>query len=153
MQIIEPSAHIADQINGKDLLKKIEVCGRVCYRSEDKITEDSAGRFVDMLIKRGHESVLEHANIIIQMDEKTARDIALSMINFDDNFMSPIYLRCTATYDRWIISGNVRAWRDYFRLANASKIPHKIIAFFRHHSFHKLWDDVLSVFAPCKDYT
>lgn len=45
------------------LLEHIERCGRVCYRSEDRITKGSATRFVEMLRKSGHESVLEHASI------------------------------------------------------------------------------------------
>ena len=43
-----------------EILKHIERCGRVCYKSEDKITEDSAQQFVANIIKRGHEAVLEH---------------------------------------------------------------------------------------------
>ncbi len=40
--------------------KHIELCGRTCYQSYDKITDYSAGRFIKMLIKSGHESVVEH---------------------------------------------------------------------------------------------
>jgi thymidylate synthase (FAD) len=40
----------------------IERAGRTCYKSEDKITNESADKFVKMVIKRGHESVIEHAN-------------------------------------------------------------------------------------------
>jgi len=40
--------------------KLIEVCGRTCYKSEDKITAESAAKFVKMLLERGHESVIEH---------------------------------------------------------------------------------------------
>jgi thymidylate synthase (FAD) len=43
-------------------LVAIEVAGRVCYKSEDKITPDSALRFVTGLVRRGHESVLEHVS-------------------------------------------------------------------------------------------
>lgn len=57
INVITPSVRL---INEKDMLRKIELVGRVCYKSEDKITEDSAKRFVDNLIKRGHYSVLEH---------------------------------------------------------------------------------------------
>jgi len=60
MRIIEPSAEI---IHEPDPLKKIELCGRVCYKSEDKITTDSARGFVERIIQRGHTSVLEHARI------------------------------------------------------------------------------------------
>lgn len=53
-------------IDGKAMLKHIELCGRVCYKSEDKITDDSAERFVRKIIKSGHESVLEHASITVR---------------------------------------------------------------------------------------
>ena len=60
MKIIEQTHKILTPINGAEILKHIERCGRVAYKSEDKITDDSAARFVKMLIERGHESVLEH---------------------------------------------------------------------------------------------
>lgn len=44
-----------------DALQLIERAGRTCYKSEDKITEESAEKFVAMLLERGHESVIEHA--------------------------------------------------------------------------------------------
>jgi len=46
-----------------DALKLIELAGRTCYKSEDKITEGSAKKFVQMIIKRRHFSVLEHASM------------------------------------------------------------------------------------------
>lgn len=60
MKIVEQTHKILTPINGAEILKHIERCGRVAYKSEDKITDDSAARFVKMLIERGHESVLEH---------------------------------------------------------------------------------------------
>jgi thymidylate synthase (FAD) len=45
-----------------DAEKMIERIGRVCYKSEDRITESSAGGFVRMLIQRGHEAMIEHAS-------------------------------------------------------------------------------------------
>lgn len=62
MKIIPPSFEILDMAPGDEILKKIELAGRVCYKSEDKITEDSAKDFVRRIIKSGHESVLEHAS-------------------------------------------------------------------------------------------
>ena len=61
MKIIEPSVELIDFIDGDEILKKIERCGRVCYQSQPK--DDSAEKFVRMLIKRGHESVLEHVSL------------------------------------------------------------------------------------------
>lgn len=67
MKLIKPSTEILDPFdyNQEDILKRIELIGRVCYKSEDKITEDSAEKFVKMLIKNGHESVLEHINFCV----------------------------------------------------------------------------------------
>lgn len=64
MKIIKPSYEIMSKIEGMELLREIERIGRVCYKSEDKITEDSAPKFVAMLIKRGHEAMLEHGSAI-----------------------------------------------------------------------------------------
>lgn len=66
MKIIKPSYEIIDTLNGKEILKKIELCGRVCYKSEDKITENSAREFVKQIIKAGHESVLEHFSFSVR---------------------------------------------------------------------------------------
>ena len=60
MKIIQPSVEPLTPFDGAEVLKFIESCGRVCYRSEKNITPDSAENFVRTLIKRGHESVLEH---------------------------------------------------------------------------------------------
>lgn len=62
MKIVDPEVEI---IHEENPLRRIELCGRVCYKSEGKITEDSAGKFVAGLIERGHTSVLEHARVIV----------------------------------------------------------------------------------------
>ena len=66
MKIISPSFEILTPLDGKTILKHIELCGRVCYKSEDKITDTSAAAFVAGIINRGHEAVLEHFNITIK---------------------------------------------------------------------------------------
>lgn len=66
MNIIKPSVEILTQINGEEILKHIEKTGRVCYKSEDKITSDSAKKFITDIIKRGHEAVIEHYNISVK---------------------------------------------------------------------------------------
>lgn len=67
MKVIAPYFEILDDVNGKEILKRIERIGRVCYKSEDLITEDSAERFVKNILKRGHESVIEHEKISVRM--------------------------------------------------------------------------------------
>lgn len=66
MKTIKPSFEILTEINGMEILKSVEKAGRVCYKSEDKITENSALKFVENIIKRGHEAVIEHYNITVK---------------------------------------------------------------------------------------
>lgn len=66
MKIINASYRIETSIDGKQILKRIEKAGRICYKSENRITEESAKAFVRMLIERGHESVLEHESITVR---------------------------------------------------------------------------------------
>lgn len=66
MKLIKPSWEILEQESGIDgIYKAIERAGRTCYKSEDKITEDSAKGFVDRMIKSGHGSMLEHGTVYL----------------------------------------------------------------------------------------
>lgn len=66
MKIIKPKAEILTAINGEEIIRHIERCGRVCYKSEDKTTESSRAKFVASIIKRGHEAVLEHHSLTVK---------------------------------------------------------------------------------------
>lgn len=66
MKIIKPGFEFITPINGSVILKRLEECGRVCYKSEGKITDDSAPKFVAGIIKRGHEAVLEHCSFTVK---------------------------------------------------------------------------------------
>lgn len=66
MRIVEPSVEIMSTIDSDSILKNLERYGRVCYKSESSITEDSANRFIRMIIKNGHESVLEHEKLTVK---------------------------------------------------------------------------------------
>lgn len=68
MKLIESSAQIIEE---KDPYKMIELAGRTCYKSEDKITENSAKEFVDRMIKLGHGAMLEHGTIYLNVPEQT----------------------------------------------------------------------------------
>ncbi len=56
-----------EYIDAGQILKKIEYACRTCYQSQDKITDGSAGKLIRNCIKRGHESVLEHASITFKV--------------------------------------------------------------------------------------
>lgn len=66
MKIIDASYEILTKVNGEQILKDIEKIGRTCYKSENKITEDSAKKFVGMLVKNGHEAMIEHSSITVK---------------------------------------------------------------------------------------
>ena len=66
MRIIAPSHEILTPIDGVQILKHIESCGRICYKSEHKITDDSYLSFVKNIVKRGHEAVLEHFSVSVK---------------------------------------------------------------------------------------
>ena len=66
MKIINPDVEFITPIDGNIVLKRLEQCGRVCYKSEAKIAENSAPVFVANIIKRGHEAVLEHCSFTVK---------------------------------------------------------------------------------------
>lgn len=65
MRIIKPSFTYNEEYSGIEILKKIEKAGRICYKSENKIAEGTAEKFVENILKQGHESVLEHEKITV----------------------------------------------------------------------------------------
>lgn len=66
MKIIKPDVKFITPVDGATILKRLEQCGRVCYKSEDKITEGYAEKFITGIIKRGHEAVLEHCSFTVK---------------------------------------------------------------------------------------
>ena len=66
MKVINAGYEIITPINRDVILKRIEEIGRVCYKSEDLITPDSASKFVNMLVKRGHLAMIEHCSISVK---------------------------------------------------------------------------------------
>ena len=78
MKLIKPNFEIITQNPNNDgMLKHIELCGRVCYKSEDKIKDNTAAIFVNGLIKSGHTSVLEHGTVYLYIKDKAYNVIPL----------------------------------------------------------------------------
>jgi len=67
MEIIKSYFIIEDEIDGERILKNLERYGRTCYKSEEKITPDSAAKFIRKILKSGHESVIEHEKITVRI--------------------------------------------------------------------------------------
>lgn len=66
MHLLKPSYEILTPIDRAAILQRLELAGRTCYKSEDKITPDSASKFVGIICERNHESVLEHVSITVR---------------------------------------------------------------------------------------
>lgn len=67
MKIIRPNFIFEEDINGEEILQKLEKYGRTCYKSEDKMTPESAREFIKMILKSGHESILEHEKVTLRV--------------------------------------------------------------------------------------
>ncbi len=67
MKIVLPQIEVLDDLDGNKILKRLELFGRVCYKSEGKINEDSSRIFISNILKSGHESVIEHEKISVRI--------------------------------------------------------------------------------------
>ena len=122
MKIIKPSVEFITPPNGKVVMERLEQCGRVCYKSEDRITKDSAEKFIAGIIKSGHEAVLEHCSFTVKFicDRGVSHEIVrhrlaaycqestrycnYSKYRFSNEItvIEPIYLKPgTKGYERW----------------------------------------------------
>lgn len=124
MRVIPPSFAIQDDLDQQSLAVRIEACGRVCYKSEDKISESSAEPFVRGIIKRGHNSVLEMAvlslRVLVDSESIVTRFLeAMPKFLFIDRIEKRNYL----------ITGSVRAFREFYRSNPQVKLAKAITAF------------------------
>ena len=109
MKLIKPSFEIWEQELGlKGIYKAIERAGRVCYKSEDKITEDSAEDFVDRMIKSQHYAMLEHGTVYLKVPYRTNKGRLLHE-NITNFYLVNKYssIRCIID-DAWYITTNYR---------------------------------------------
>ena len=99
MTLIEPSVEI---INEQDLYKKIELAGRICYKSESNITEKSSRKFFKNLCEHNHTAMLEHATLCFRL--------------YNDNLYELCqknkFLNCTVLNGVYYVSGNLRALNE-----------------------------------------
>lgn len=142
MKIVYPSFEILNLEAGltrpQTILQHIELCGRVCYKSEDKITDTSAPTFVENIIKRSHEAVLEHASATVKfvVDRGVSHEIVRHRLaaycqestrycNYfkegfggEITFIQPSFLdRGTRGWELWVLACE-QAEKAYFDLLN-----------------------------------
>lgn len=114
MKLIKPSFEIWNQPAGLEgVYKQIEKAGRVCYKSEDKITEDSAKPFVDRMINSKHYAMLEHGTVYLKipfgkmLDNGEFENEALAHW-FVDNPYSWVKTGGVGMEDCWYVTSNYR---------------------------------------------
>lgn len=118
MRVIEPSVELfPTPTTPEETLRHIERCGRICYKSEGKITDDSHIGFIRNLIKRGHEAMLEHGVIAVQCDPVCFT----AMRSVKDDCENKLGTRLFLQFSGNIISGNARAWRDFIKAQKVIK--------------------------------
>ena len=87
MNIIKAKYEILEQNYNNDLLvnmfKHIEICGRTCYKSEDKITDNSYDKFINMLTSSNHGAMLEHGTVYLTIPVGTPVDDVQYMWKMD----------------------------------------------------------------------
>ena len=134
MYYIEPSVEL---INEKDNFKRIERAGRVSYKSEDKITEDSAYPFFKRICMRGHTSVIEHSVLFVVSHNPEVTAWMMHLLNeYSGETGYPHYIRYSpwvganetlytpshrvsnlelgiVVGNEYLFSGNLRAWRKF----------------------------------------
>ncbi len=116
-----------------ELLRLVELAGRTAYKSEDRITEDSAKAFVLMLKKHEHLSVLEHSNIVLKimsMDSSEGGEfhpesICTSIFRAlgPRNGFHRIFLSAALIPDGFAMAGNLRSWIETLRSLDTWNAP------------------------------
>ncbi|MBI5557953.1 MAG: FAD-dependent thymidylate synthase [Deltaproteobacteria bacterium] len=110
MRVIPPSYEILSELDQQGLAVRIEACGRLCYKSEDKISADSAPPFIRRILKHGHNSVAEMAVVTLKINVDRESDVVQLFA------VLPKYLQIDrAEKKTLLVSGSVRAFRELFQ--------------------------------------
>jgi thymidylate synthase (FAD) len=120
MKIIEPFFHIQDELDSASVAVRLEACGRVCYKSEDKITEDSAIPFVSKIAAHGHNSVLEMAVLTFRVTcpPRQTEDLL---------DCQPKFLIIDKLPDGMLLTGSMRALKELYRLYPENQLVNDLL--------------------------
>lgn len=114
MRIIEPSVTILDELDQQSLPVRIEYCGRICYKSEHRIDNDSAIPFVRRMAEHGHNSVLEMGVTTFIVSCPTNEEVDAFF------FLQPKFLQIDRLEEKkLLITGSVRAFKEIASTNNA----------------------------------
>lgn len=110
MKLIKPSFEIIEQQPGLlGIYRQIEYSGRICYKSSDKITEDSAKSFVDRMVNSGHGAMLEHGTVYLRVPYPEAYSNLPTDSNWvEDNYSMNPYSVVKGDGEDYYITSNYR---------------------------------------------
>ena len=112
MKIIKPSFEVWERDGLRGNIATIERAGRLCYKSEGK--PGTTDKFVRNLILSKHNSVLEHGDMVFEVSAGVYVILSNVLNNFRDAGELAPMLAMTHIGGRYIVSGNIRAWRELF---------------------------------------
>lgn len=121
MLMVDPSFEILDELETIPLVERIETCGRICYKSEDKITSESAIPFVKKIVQHGHNSVIEMAALSLKV---TCAGNQLDI--FFKN--QPNYLIVDSFAEGVLITGTIRGFREFYSFNKSDSVASACIA-------------------------
>ena len=125
MIIVEPSFEIQDELDQSSLVIRLEACGRICYKSEDKITEESAMPFVSRIAAHGHNSVLEMAVVTLKITCDQEKITALYRV-------MPKFIFLDEVDGGAIVTGSVRAYRELYLFHREVPMVNAMVTFLAH---------------------
>lgn len=124
MKIIPPSYEILDTLDQQGLAVRIEYCGRICYKSEDKIDRDSAIPFTRKMAEHGHNSVLEMGVLSLKIANTGPEQLAELYAT------QPRYLQIDRLdQNTLLVSGSVRAFREMLIFHPSCRLVNSMAAF------------------------
>ena len=134
MKVIAPYFEILEDLDTQGLALRIEACGRICYKSEDKITRESAEPFIRNIIKHGHNSVTEMAVLTLRVFYDT-ESIASQFFHLMPKFLHVDKLE----KKELLITGSVRAFRELYQANPTVKLVKAIAEYLgsRHPLFYE----------------
>ncbi|MBU1140151.1 MAG: FAD-dependent thymidylate synthase [Proteobacteria bacterium] len=136
MLVVDPSYEIQDELDQTSLVIRLEACGRICYKSEEKITKDSALPFVKKIAEHGHNSVMEMA--VVTLGVQCSREQADAFL-----LLEPKYLFIDRVDGEMLVTGSIRSFRELYQRAGNTVPVHAMVSFLvdgHPYLFEGVWD-------------
>ena len=136
MRVVTPSYEIQDELDQASLLIRLEACGRICYKSEEKITKDSALPFVKKIAEHGHNSVMEMAVVTLKVGCSAEQFEAFLLLK-------PKYFFIDRVDEQMLVTGSIRSFREVYQRAANNVLVEAMVSFLVNghpYLFEGIWD-------------